>query len=67
LSEIKLGVFNCTGKTHSVDKAGLEKWKVRFEDEYGNRIVIDTDESNFNRFDIQDQFPWSLVRRQTTL
>lgn len=67
MSGILLGLFECVGKTHKVNKKGQNKWSVKFEDEYDNKITLAVDEATFERFSVGDQLPWKIISRQSTL
>ena len=67
MSEIVFGVFECVGKNHVVNKKGRKTFKVKFEDEYENRLTVVVDESGFKHFEPGDALPWQIVKRQSTL
>lgn len=67
MSEIRIGLFGCIGKSHTVNKDGVDVFKAKFEDEFENKLTLKIDEQFFNGLEIGWDLPWSLVRRQSTL
>jgi len=64
MSGIFFGSFRCAGGSYNKKK---NEYRLKFEDEVGNKLSVKVDEATFRAIQVGDPLPWKLVRHQTTL
>ena len=64
---ITFGRFLFDGKSHTVNKDGVDTFRLKFKDDHENKLSIKCAESDFEKYDEGDYFEWDIIQRQSTL